>query len=74
MCEAAVAWALYLQTVASFERMAGNPYLADLGRLRKKIRSKLPAALLPSPSPCGVIGIEPETSTLYFPCSCSVQF
>jgi hypothetical protein len=32
MCEAAVAWALYLQTVASFGRMTGNPYLADLGR------------------------------------------
>ena len=32
MCEDAVAWALYLQTVASFGRMTGNPYLADLGR------------------------------------------
>jgi hypothetical protein len=42
-------------------------------QLRKKFRSKVPAALSPSPSPCGVIGIEPETP-LYFPCSCAVQF
>jgi hypothetical protein len=25
-------------------------------------------------SACGVIGIETETSTLYFSCSCAVQF
>ena len=63
-----------------------SPILSSLGlkvcakrgwrfrKLRKKIRSKLPAALSPSPSPWRVIGIEPETSTLYFPCSGAVQF
>jgi hypothetical protein len=40
----------------------------------KRPGAVVPAALSPSPSPCGVIGIEPETSTLYFPCSCGVQF
>ena len=43
-------------------------------QLRKKIRSKLSAALSPSPSPCAVTGIKPETSTLYFPWSGAVQF
>jgi hypothetical protein len=30
--------------------------------------------LSPSPSPCAVTGIKPETSTLYFPWSGAVQF
>jgi hypothetical protein len=42
--------------------------------LRKRIKSKVPAAFSPSPSQCGVIGIEPETLTLYFSRSCAVQF
>jgi len=40
--------------------------------LTKTIKSKVPAVL--SPSPCEVIGIDPEMSTLYFHCSCAVQF